>query len=173
MTPPPGSQPHPIGQGLVVAFRPSPGRVRLMWVGVAIMVAMLVLIVVAGFVLAGISDQPGLALFALCGVPLAGLTLLILGLAIVMSGPVLVVDDAGLRFRDLVGWLQVPWSGVQDLSVQGGTLTVTAPEGIYLNEKRSRRSRQLFPIGRLQADGGAVATYLHHRWSLARSGVRT
>jgi hypothetical protein len=91
--------------------------------------------------------------------------LLIWGMAIVMNGPVIIVDDAGLRFRDVVGWIQVPWGAVQHMTTtrNGKGLELVAPGGIYLNEKLMRRSRHRPQLSGLEVQPQHLMTYLEFR----------
>ncbi len=170
MQPPPGSVPHPIGQGFVVAVRARPSRARAVLaaglglaLGYAIMAALLIW--------ASPSTPRLVLLLLLVLVPLALLQLLfVLGQAAVMRGAMLVVDDAGIRTRDLVGWVQVPWPAVQGLSLtrDGRVLELDAPGGVHLNERLTRRPRHRVGVAVLEVRHDHLLSYLQHRWALAQ-----
>lgn len=172
MEPPPGSVPHPIGQGLAVAVRVRPGRARMVLVlGIVLVLLYLVLAVL---LVLGSQQAPVITVLLLLLIPLMVFQLaLVLGQAAVMRGPMLVVDDAGIRTRDLVGWVQVPWSTLRELSVGSGgrVLELEAPSGVYLNEKLMRRSRHRFRLAGLAVQPEHLVTYLQHRRSLTRQAV--
>ncbi|SDD70000.1 PH domain-containing protein [Auraticoccus monumenti] len=172
MEPPPGSVPHPIGQGLAVAVRPRRARARLLAV---LSVVMGLVYLASGAVLVGLTRGvalPALLLLVL-GVVVTVQMAVLIGQAVVMRGPALVVDDAGIRVRDLLGWLQVPWATLQQLSVTrgGGVLVLEAPGGIYLNDNRLRRPLQRYTITGLETEPHHLLTYLQHRRSVARQAV--
>lgn len=171
MEPPPGSVPHPIGQGLAVAFRVAPGRANLV-LGAGILLAVVYVVAIAWMTWMALGFPLVTVLLVLfVGLGLLQL-LLALGRAAVVRGPVLVVDDAGIRTRDLVGWVQVPWSTLHGVVLSaGGVLQLEAPGGVYLNDRPLRRRVHRFKAGVLQTDPQHLLTYLQHRRSLARQLV--
>ncbi|MVA75540.1 hypothetical protein GC722_05790 [Auraticoccus sp. F435] len=174
MQPPPGSVPHPIGQGLAVAVRARRGALALVRMS-AVVLTLCFLVVLATVVwLGSVADGPAVLMLLPVLVLLPLVLLLVWGQALVMSGPVLVVDDAGLRLRDLVGWVQVPWRTLQQVSTSrnGAVLELQAPGGIYLNEKPLRRRHHRVPLRNLEVDPAHLLTYLEHRRALAASRPR-
>jgi hypothetical protein len=162
--PPPGRSPHPIGQGLAVAVRPRRSRARVLLVAAVLLtVAYLAVLVLLGLVVrASPAVAPVLVVFSVVGTLSV---LMVIGQAIIVRGPALVVDDAGIRLRDLVGWVQVPWATLQGIAVTAGgrVLTLEAPGGVYLNDKRTRRARQLYRLDGLEVQRDDLLAYLEHR----------
>ncbi len=170
MQPPPGSVPHPIGQGLVVAVPARASRARLLLAAGSVLA--LLYVAMAALLLWASPSTPRVVLaLLLLLVPLAVLQLLlVLGQAAVVRGALLVVDDAGIRTRDLVGWVQVPWSSLQGLSLSrdGRSLQLEAPGGVYLNERLTRRPRHRVGVTALAVRPEHLLSYLQHRWTLAQ-----
>ncbi|WP_157973821.1 PH domain-containing protein [Desertihabitans aurantiacus] len=167
MQPPPGSVPHPFGQGVVVAVPVQSWRSKVLLGGAVLLAVLYSLLLV--LLVFGVQRVPYLSPFLLLA-PLATVHLqLLFGQAVVARGPALVVDDVGIRLRDVVGWIQVPWARLRSMTVtsRGRVLRLDAPGGVYLNEMLIRRSFQAYRIDTLVVRPDHLVRYLEHRRATA------
>ncbi|RCK69690.1 hypothetical protein DT076_09580 [Desertihabitans brevis] len=98
----------------------------------------------------------------------AGLVMLLLT-TLAHRGPVVVVDDTGIRLRDLLGWTQVPWTTLRAVTTSAGgrVLDLDAPGGVFYNDALTRRPRQRYKIDGLEVRPDHLVAYLQHRHVVA------
>lgn len=177
MQPPPGSETGIEGDPAAVGVGVAPWRSVVLWIGTVLMVvcsALVVslLVVAASLLEPGASPPAPLPLLALLGlwvVLILAMTLLVGRMAVIHRGPMLLVDDEGVRTRDAVGWLRVPWEGVEAIEWESkkGRIVVTAPGRVCLNHRTLRRRALQIGTQPLLVRPDHLLTYLRHRWATA------